>query len=359
MLLLLRVLLVTQATADTALYALADTEKLQLSVIDLSKGVGLNAAQVLEAGRTRGAFMVVNHGVNDTVIANGLSVLQQFFALPEQEKLRLAHPEGTDVLTSLLTGYSRIGNERVDSLNDEADAKPDPVEKFSLTFSPGFELGAQAQTRFHTLVPNMQEHMESLLRATMSLGRRVFQEIAVATGMTANYFDQYLSDGATCAMRCLHYPGGNMSSPQLRLAPHTDKGPFTLLLSDKSESLEYLVDGKWMPVAHHEGAFLVHLGDAVSHLTNMDQEWKSNWHRVGRPFDPHKAESPTSASYASRVSVAHFMNFDPDMLFQPLHSDTPQTAVRYTEWLAQQFAKKGYISEQVGNSSGLDTKDEL
>merc|ERR1712096_54772 len=82
-LLLLLVLRATRAAADLAVYTPAETEKLQLSVIDLSKGVGSNAARVLEAGRTHGAFLVVSHGVDAAVIANGLSALEEFVALLE------------------------------------------------------------------------------------------------------------------------------------------------------------------------------------------------------------------------------------------------------------------------------------
>ena len=48
------------------------------------------------------------------------------------------------------------------------------------------------------------------------------------------------------------------------MGPHTDKGPFTVIPSDASESLEYLIGDTWLRVAHRPSAFLIHIGDAMA-----------------------------------------------------------------------------------------------
>eukprot|EP00958_Prasinococcus_capsulatus_P017188 scaffold1931_cov390-Prasinococcus_capsulatus_cf.AAC.2 len=127
-------------------------------------------------------------------------------------------------------------------------------------------------------------------------------------------------------MRLLRYPAANArgvegySASQLRMAPHTDIGPITILPADPSESLEYWtskgelacthghhlgVNGEgWQRIAYSANTFLVHLGDCVDFWTNG--AWPSQWHRVSQPIE------------APRFSMPFFIRVNPDIPMEVL-----------------------------------------
>lgn len=327
-------------------------EALELRVIRLdavtrSEAGRATALRTLhEACSTHGAFLVEGHGVNATFMRQVVAEVSGLFSLPAADKQALSLPPGYD---SLFRGFSQLGRERVYALIGVGDTPPDRVEKFSLRSANGFNVSA-GQNMWPSGIQSLalQPLLEEYYRQTTRLARELFRLFAQALGQDPAFFEPWLTDGTTSPVRCLHYPAvGGEDMVRLRMGPHTDKGPMTIIPSDPSEALEYLVGGTWHRVAHRPRTFLVHLGDAMAFWSR--ERWLSNWHRVGYP----------QPGTGSRISMPHFLNMDHRMPMRPLSlpaeptrsaggagPDAEQREVpRYGAWLQKQLEVRAYIDE--------------
>eukprot|EP00656_Telonema_subtile_P054040 TRINITY_DN7958_c0_g1_i1.p1 TRINITY_DN7958_c0_g1~~TRINITY_DN7958_c0_g1_i1.p1 ORF type:complete len:363 (-),score=58.42 TRINITY_DN7958_c0_g1_i1:180-1268(-) len=319
------------------LNALASPEPLALHVLDITAEPSTLGPAARRAAELHGAFLVDGHGIDPEILTQSKAALQEFFDLPQETKQEIALAPG---FPSILRGYVPFGQERVYALEGDADSATDPVEKFSISPGPNYNV-SEGDNLWPAKVPQLRPLLEKLYFKLFSLAKRVFTVLEHALELRPGFFDQWITPESLNVIRFLHYPGGpSRSSSQLRMAPHTDKNPFTLLPSDPSESLEYLTNGVWQRVGYRPGAFLVHLGDSLKFWTSG--HWDSNWHRVGRP-----------RSTAPRLAFAHFLSVDNSMKMVPFgpyatSADAAESReLNYGTWLEKQFADKGYYSDEA------------
>jgi isopenicillin N synthase-like dioxygenase len=212
-----------------------------LPIIDLrSSGEGDEAsltriaAGVGAACRDVGFFYVVNHGVDQELIAKAFAQSRGFFALPVADKRKLAiETIGGN------RGYSGLLHEALDPTRG-----PDMKEAVNV----GFELAADdpellAGAPFRSLnawlgVPGFRGTLLSYYDACAALGARLHRAFASDLGLRTDFFDNKF-DRQMATLRLLHYP----ASPRAAAAPtgageHTDYGNLTLLATDDVGGLE-------------------------------------------------------------------------------------------------------------------------
>lgn len=90
-----------------------------------------------------------------------------------------------------------------------------------------------------SLRPNMEKYYQEMKRLAQTLW------MLVGKAMGVDEVSGFQEPPSESVMRLLRYPAANArgvegySASQLRMAPHTDIGPITILPADPSESLEY------------------------------------------------------------------------------------------------------------------------
>ena len=297
----------------------------QLLSIDLrSTLTNDTVAKVRIALEAHGAFMLTNADMlTIDFVSEVNSVVTGFFDQPLSQK-ELLRVNGT----ADPRGYSGFEEENVYAFQNQ-EGPADPVEK--LSFGVSNNVWPQQPSSFQ---PLLIAYMEGINALSLS----VFHILAAALNVPSDYFDQFLSS-AQSSLRCLNYPPVPSPKPrQLRMAPHTDAGVFTIVQSDNIPgSLEYFIDGQWQKLAHLNGAFIVQIGDTMRKWTN--NRWVSPLHRVGLP------PSEIFDEWARRQSLVYFQMVNFDALIEPLFETSNGTDQ------AESFIFGDFLAEKMGKMS--------
>jgi len=253
------------------------------------------------AMRRYGAAVLVNHGLDDALVARMRMQAAAFFALPEGDKARFAARGGYGA-----DGYHALALEAVGNVRA---AKPDAIE--SLYF------GASRASRSPAM---LRDALVAYVAAVDALSHRVYHLAERALGATHGAF---ASLGRDDFVKLSQYRG---DGPVLYDA-HTDYTGFTLLMpsEDAASALQVLVDGAWSDVRGPPGAVVINAGDFVPNWSGG--RWQSPLHRVvGR---------------GDRLSIPFFTGPRPDAVVRPLvdggrHDFAPVVAGR---WLDERRAR--------------------
>lgn len=293
-----------------------------IPVVDLARLDGTPADRadlarlVDEVCREVGFLHLTGHGLDEGLVAAMWEVTGAFFDLPIATKERSVAevPESE-------RGYTRFGTEfHAHTLG--RSAPPDLFEAFTMG---NFDLPddayvrAAAETFFWPNLwpedlPGMRPVWERYHDALGEITLRVMAALALGLGLPDDWFAPVVGRGVR-QVRALRYPAldDDPLPEQFGIAPHTDFGSITLLLTDGVSGLQIERDpgGPWVDVPHVDGALVVNLGDLMQRWTN--DRWRSTMHRVvRRPGEP------------ARHSIAHFCAPDHDALVAALPGCVPE-----------------------------------
>jgi isopenicillin N synthase-like dioxygenase len=292
--------------------------------------------QVGRACETIGFLVITGHGISPDLQHRTLQVCQEFFDLPDVEKMRYHDAFGT------YQGYNPLGLERVAYSRGE-ETPPDLKACFTLTRlerderDPYYssELGKQY---FPPLIwPDRPAQFRSILteynRALAQLAGKIMEMFALALDLPQKYFADK-TDKSIDFFRAIEYPP--LSEPplpgQFRVGPHTDYGTLTLVLADGPGLQVQTPAGEWEDVPYLPGSLQVNIGDMMAQWTN--DLWTSTMHRVV-PLD-------SLVTMRRRMALPFFQTPNYDVVVEPLPTccslDRPP---RYAPVIAgeQMFAK--------------------
>ena len=302
-----------------------------LPIIDLSwwregdpESLGRIGAEAGAACRDVGFFFVVNHAVDEKLIAGAFDQSRRFFALPLAERQALAIEKiGGN------RGYSGMLREALDP-----GRGPDMKEAFNvgLEIAPDDpDLLSGRPFRSLNAWPNLPKFRETLLvyyDACAALGARLHRAFACDLGLEPDFFDDKF-DRPMATLRLLHYPAPpHGSEPRTGAGAHTDYGNLTLLATDDVGGLEVRArNGEWIEAPVVPGAFIVNIGDCLMRWTN--DIYVSTPHRV------------VNRSARERYSIAFFYDPNPDAIVETIPSCVRQgERVRYPPILAADYLKQ-------------------
>ena len=251
------------------------------------------AAQLGAACRGVGFFYITGHGIADALLDSVFAAACQFFALPEQVKLRQSIK-----LSPHNRGYVALGAERLDET-----APHDRKEAFNI----GLELAADDPEvlagkpfRGVNLWPELPGWRDTLLAyfdACWALGRTIHRGFARDLGVAEDFFEDKL-DAPLATLRLLHYPAPADAADAPGAGAHTDYGNLTILAVGGVAGLQVRRrDGVWLDAPQVPGALVCNIGDCLMRWTN--DVYVSTPHRVIRPA-------------TERFSVAFFLDPNPD-----------------------------------------------
>ncbi|WCJ25844.1 2-oxoglutarate (2OG) and Fe(II)-dependent oxygenase superfamily protein [Euphorbia peplus] len=243
----------------------------KLPIVDLSSSCSSAASLIRQACIECGFFYVVNHGVDQDLVATLFEQSKKLFSLPLDEKMKFLSKEQR--------GYTPSYSESLDASNSKGDSKDGftigPLENSSLNQWPSEEV-----------LPSWKTTMEAYYYKALSAARRLSSLIALALNLDEDYFEKIGAlSKPDASLRLLRYPGelGHSKDEIFGASAHSDYGMITLLLTDGVPGLQvcrekYKEPQIWEDVLPIRGAFIVNIGDMMERWTNG--MFRSTLHRV-------------------------------------------------------------------------------
>jgi isopenicillin N synthase-like dioxygenase len=239
-----------------------------------------------------GFVAVKNHGIPDQLIGDLYKYVQQYFALPSDEKRKYEIPG-----LAGQRGYTSFGKEHAKG----SDA-PDLKEFFQ--FGQAVEDNDPVQSEYpdNVTVEEVKEFtptFRSAYKAFEKSGRALLQAIALYLQLDENYFESHVHNGNSI-LRAIHYPPiTHEPKSAIRAEQHEDINLITLLVGASADGLQILTKkNEWVGVTSLPEQIVVNVGDMLQRLTN--NRLKSTTHRVVNP--------PRNMWHTSRFSIPFFLH---------------------------------------------------
>ncbi len=215
-----------------------------IPVIDLGPYLagrpGASAAAAAELGRALedvGFFVVVNHGIPQTLIDATFAEARRFHAQPMDAKLALRMNEHNN-------GYMMLGRYAVWTSDVNANDKPDLNEAFFIKRERGPDDPlVRAGRRFAgpnqwpAELPGFRAAVLAYTDAVDALGRKLLPLCATALDLPADTFDRAFAE-SQFSFRLTHYPPVAAEANQYGIAPHTDANFMTFLAQSEVPGLQ-------------------------------------------------------------------------------------------------------------------------
>ena len=202
-----------------------------------SEGDKREVSRAIDAALTEiGFFIVTGHGVSQDLIMVAREQAIDFFALPEEEKMKVQRPPA-----KISRGYNWVGDRSI-AYSMGQTAPPDIQEAFAFgpesvpdipshLDGPGAKM--YAPNIWPERPPEFKKVMLAYYRAMSDLARQVLGAMATALGVSEAYFSDKF-DRQASVVRVIRYPA--VTRPplpgQLRAGTHTDYGSMTFVRGD-------------------------------------------------------------------------------------------------------------------------------
>ena len=271
-----------------------------ISQLDLSQPAAIDvtsaAAELVKATSDCG-FVYGNIGDhNATTIENIRATQRSFFALPAEEKQKIAIDSNNRGYLApgmaLMQGATRRDQKEVFFWGREADQyDPDVMAGLPLC----------GPNRWPEIV-GFRSAVQEYSSLIQSIGDKLLQIVAVALGAPETFFEPYYE---RCMLRgqLLCYPPTDNHPDQFGVAPHSDFGCITLLLQETAGLEVLFPNGEWVPAPPIENSLVINIGDLL-------ERWSNN----KLPSTKHRVRN-TSAD--ARYSIAMFYDPNPGALVDP------------------------------------------
>ena len=239
-----------------------------------------------------GAAYLVGHGVPDELVTRVRQVAEEFFALPEAERLAIEN-----VHSPQFRGYTRLGNEHTNGRRDLRDQVDVGREL------PAPEIGPDDPAWLRLRGPNLWPEGLPAFRTAVSeynaaveqAGHVLMRAVSLALGQPADHFDALVATPEVLT-KIIRYPAPSETFPTDQgVGQHTDAGFLTLLHQDAVGGFEAEVYGQWVAVPALPGSFVVNIGELLQLVS-------SGYFRA----TPHRVVSPPKG--VQRISIAYFFN---------------------------------------------------
>lgn len=248
------------------------------------------AARLREALAHVGFFVLINHGVPESLIAQTFAEAKRFHDQPLEAKMALRMNEHNN-------GYMTMGRYAVWTSTVNSNDQPDLNEAFFCKRErrpddPLLRSGRRfvGPNRWPESLSGFRENVLAYTEAIDALGRRVLPVCAVALGLPPQTFDAAFAE-SQFSFRLSHYPPVTAAPNQFGIAPHTDANFLTFLAQTEVPGLQVRIPaGDWVEVPYVPGSFAVNAGDMMSRWTNG--RFKSTPHRALPPVGQHRYAIP-------------------------------------------------------------------
>jgi isopenicillin N synthase-like dioxygenase len=233
------------------------------------------AIDVRRAATDVGFFYVRNHGVPEDVIARAQHAAAAFFALPDEEKAKVA-------VDRRHRGWLGAGGAKM-----HEGARPDLKESFNWALElaaddpdVGPDKPLLGPNNWPADMPELRPALSSYYDAMLGCGRDLLHAFAMALDLPETFFiERYRKPLARGSV--IHYPPqpADLGVEQFGVGPHPDYGCIPLLWQDSNGGLQVRNRaGEWIAAPPIPGTFVINIGDLMARWTN--DLFASTPHRV-------------------------------------------------------------------------------
>ncbi|KAB1223612.1 Protein SRG1 [Morella rubra] len=301
----------------------------KVPVIDMQRFLSMDSMdseleKLHHASKEWGFFLLINHGVSSSLLANVKSGIKEFFDLPMEEKKKFWQEGRVDI-----EGFGQLF-----VLSEEQ--KLDWADVFAMTTLP---IHLRKPHLFPKLPLPFRETLEAYSLELKSLAKKILDLMAKALRMEATDMKELFEEGNQ-AMRMNYYPPCPQPELVIGLNPHSDAGGLTILLQlNETEGLQILKDGMWTPIKPLPDAFVVNVGDCLEILTNG--MYRSIEHRA--TVNSEKERLSIATFYSPKLDgdlgpAASLVNADRPALFRRIIA-----ADYYRGFLTRELHGKSYL----------------
>jgi isopenicillin N synthase-like dioxygenase len=270
----------------------------KLPVIDIADLEGASIYGAIDSAcREWGFFQIVNHGIDEQLMAVVRRKMRAFFVQPLAAKQEILRTEQNP------WGFF-----------DRELTRHTPDWKQVYDYGPPD--GGDLKPQWPAALPGFKSVILRFYEACDGLALRLLRVLSINLGMPAHALDQLFRPVHTSFLRLNYYPKcptpvrpAGVSVAQgghLGVNHHTDAGAITLLLQDDQAGLEVLKDRTWQLVEPRRDALVVNIGDIVQVWSN--DRYCAALHRGLASAD------------AERFSAAFFLNPQYSADYAPLPS---------------------------------------
>nr|XP_043620225.1 hyoscyamine 6-dioxygenase-like [Erigeron canadensis] len=292
-----------------------------LPVIDLevalARGRDVAVQQILNACQDYGLFQVINHGVDNDLLSDTMSVVKEFFDMSNEDKASV-YSEDPSKKSRLYTSTYDYDNEKVHLWRDNLRHHCYPIEDY-------IHLWPQKPARYRDIVGKYSLRVGNL-------SSKILELISEGLGIGPDYFGEGLTGAQLFSVN--HYPPCPSPNLALGLPKHCDASLITFLLQDDIYGLQVYRNNEWLGVQPIPNAFVVILGHQAQVVSN------------GKLISPeHRA---ITNSTTNRTSIVYSINPTPDSIIEPakvLINETNRPlyrAFQFKEFLKTYEEKKDY-----------------
>ena len=286
-------------------------KNLSLPLLDISKylsdPVSSEGDQFVEHLRdvchNTGFFYLTGHGIANNINNALLTVANDFFALPINEREEIAIGKSPH-----FRGYTLLENEQTagkEDWRDQIDIGPEePALNISESDPPWLRL--RGPNQWPNSLPKMAQIVDDWMQLVQPVGMALMQALARGLGQEKSYFDERMQPDAYTRIKIIRYPAQPSNSEQKQgLGLHHDSGILTLILQDSVAGLQVMNNGQLIDVEPIANSLVVNLGEMMQSATNGYL-----------PATKHQVVSPSNGK--QRISIAYFMNPRLDAVFKPI-----------------------------------------
>ena len=252
---------------------------------------------ISEACATWGFFQVVNHGIEQRLVAEVWRQTHALFDLPVQRKLAVQRSRENP------WGFNN---------NELTKNQRDRKEIFDFTTEGTDPIYGQ-QNRWPDDLPDFQRVMTGYLAACADLSLQLLRGFCLGLGLPPDFLRSDCDGNHTGFVRLNYYPVhdpmdgldiDHLPTADLGIHHHADAGALTVLLQDDTEGLQVHREGYWYDVPALPDALVINTGDMMQVWSN--DTYRAAIHRVRAMHD------------GPRYSIPFFLNPAADSVVRPL-----------------------------------------
>lgn len=265
-----------------------DFEQLKGSALDRQNILN----QLRQAARDVGFFYLINHGISDPLQQAIVQQSRQFFALPDDEKQRVAM-----IHSPHFRGYNRAGSELTRGKQDFREQFDVGAERPALPTLENSPLWQRLQgpNLWPSALPELKDTVLTWQREMTQVAMKLLKTFAEALSLPATAFDDLYGNKPNEHIKLIRYPGQSDTQSNQGVGAHKDSGFLSFLLQDQQKGLQVEVSpDNWIDAPPIAGSFVVNVGELLELATNG--YLRATVHRVLSP--PADSE---------RLSIAFFL----------------------------------------------------